>query len=65
MKQAASRRKNVKIIIVPTYDDSRAKIALWNDPQIIIVPTYDDSRAKIALWNDPLVNICRYRLVLI
>ena len=23
----------VKIIIAPTYDDSRAKIALWNDPQ--------------------------------
>ena len=22
----------VKIIIAPTYDDSRAKIALWNDP---------------------------------
>ena len=21
-----------KIIIAPTYDDSRAKIALWNDP---------------------------------
>ena len=24
----------VKIIIAPTYDDSRAKVALWNDPQI-------------------------------
>ena len=36
------------------YDDSRAKIALWNDPQIIIIaPTYNDSIAKIALWNDP------------
>ena len=23
----------VKIIITPTYDDNRAKIALWNDPQ--------------------------------
>ena len=23
----------VKIIITPTYIDSRAKIALWNDPQ--------------------------------
>ena len=28
MEQAVSRRKNVKIIIAPTYDDSRAKIAL-------------------------------------
>ena len=44
-------------IITPTYDDSRAKIALWNDPQIIITPTYDDSRAKIALWNDPQIII--------
>ena len=42
-----------QFIIAPTYDDSRAKIALWNDPQFIIAPTYDDSRAKIALWNDP------------
>ena len=32
MEQAVSRRKTVKIIIAPTYDDSRAKIALWNDP---------------------------------
>ena len=31
MEQAVSRRK--KIIVAPTYDDSRAKIALWNDPQ--------------------------------
>ena len=31
MEQAV--RENVKIIIAPTYDDSRAKIALWNDPQ--------------------------------
>ena len=31
MEQAVSRRKKVKIIIAPTYDDSRAKIALWND----------------------------------
>ena len=37
--------------------DSRAKIALWNDPHIIITPTYDDSRAKIALWNDPQIII--------
>ena len=29
-----SRRENVKIVIAPTYDDSRAKIALWNDPQV-------------------------------
>ena len=48
---------DTQIIIVPTYDDSRAKIALWNDPQIIIVPTYDDSRAKIALWNDTQIII--------
>ena len=48
MEQAVSRTKKVKIIIAPTYDDSRAKIALWNDPQIIIAPTYDDRRAKIA-----------------
>ena len=32
MEQAVSRRKKVKIIIAPTYDDSRAKIALWSDP---------------------------------
>ena len=32
MEQAVSRRKKVKIIMAPTYDDSRAKIALWNDP---------------------------------
>ena len=57
MEQAVSRRKKVKIIITPTYDDSRATIALWNDPQIIITPTYDDSRAKIALWNDPQIII--------
>ena len=44
-------------VIAPTYDDSRAKIALWNDPQIIIAPTYDDSRAKIALWNDPQTGL--------
>ena len=62
MEQAVSRRKKkIKIIIVPTYNDSRAKIVLWNrlsvvmkEIKIIIVPTYDDSRAKIALWNDPL-----------
>ena len=35
MEQAVSRRKKVKIIIVPTYDDSRAKIALWNHTLII------------------------------
>ena len=46
-------KEKVKIITAPAYDDSGAKIALWNDPQIIIAPTYDDSRAKIALWNDP------------
>ena len=34
MEQAVSRRKKVKIIIAPTYDDSRAKIALWNDPMV-------------------------------
>ena len=32
MEQDVSRKKNVKIIIAPTYDDSRTKIALWNDP---------------------------------
>ena len=53
MEQAVSRRKKVKIIIIPTYDDSRAKIALWNDPQIIIAPTYDDSRAKICFVERP------------
>ena len=35
MEQAVSHREKVKIIIAPTYDDSRAKIALWNDPQIV------------------------------
>ena len=34
MEQAVSRRKKIKIIIAPTYDNSRAKIALWNDPQV-------------------------------
>ena len=33
MEQAVSRRKKVKIIIAPTYVDSRAKMALCNDPQ--------------------------------
>ena len=32
MEQPVSRRKIVEIIIAPTYDDSRAKIGLWNDP---------------------------------
>ena len=32
MEQAVSRSKKVKIIIAPTYDDSRAKITFWNDP---------------------------------
>ena len=32
MEQTVSRRMKVKIIIAPTYDDSRAKIALWNNP---------------------------------
>ena len=50
-------QEKVKIIIAPTYNDSRAKIALWNDPQIIIAPTYDDNKAKIALWNDPQIII--------
>ena len=57
MEEAVSRRKKVKIVIAPTYDDSRAKITLWNDLQIIIAHTYDDSRAKIALWNDPQIII--------
>ena len=52
MEQAVSRTKKVKII-APTYDDSRAKIALWNDPQIIIAPTYDDSRSKIISGTTP------------
>ena len=34
MVQAVSRKIKVKIIIAPTYDDSRAKIALWNDPRV-------------------------------
>ena len=28
--------EKVKIIIAPIYDDSRAKIALWNNPQFVI-----------------------------
>ena len=39
------------------YDDSRVKIALWNDPQIIVAHSYDDDRAKIALWNDPQIIV--------
>ena len=35
MEQAVSHRKKVKIIIVPTYDVGRAKIALWNDPLVV------------------------------
>ena len=31
-----------QIIIAPTYDDSRAKIALWNDPQMAEVGAQDD-----------------------
>ena len=34
MEQAVSRKEKVNITITPTYNDSRAKIALWNDPQI-------------------------------
>ena len=26
----------VKINLAPTYNDSRAKIVLWNDPQVIL-----------------------------
>ena len=33
MEQAVSCKEKVKIIVAPTYDDSRAKMALWNDPQ--------------------------------
>ena len=33
MEQSVSGRKKVKIIISLTYDDSRAKVALWDDPQ--------------------------------
>ena len=40
MEQAASRRKKDKIIIAPTYDDSRAKIALWNEPPDVRVIHY-------------------------
>ena len=47
MEQAVSRRKKVKISIAPTYDDSRAKIALWNDPLGWI------SWVACNTWNGP------------
>ena len=34
MEQAVSRRK--KIIKTPAYNDSRAKLALWNNPQMYL-----------------------------
>ena len=37
MEQAVSRREKVKIITAPTYDDSRAKITLWNDPLVVFL----------------------------
>ena len=34
MEQAVSRREKFRSFIAPNFDDSRAKIALWNDPQV-------------------------------
>ena len=47
MEQAVSRRKKVKIIIVSTYDDSRAKMALWIDPQEFIEADHVTNRTVL------------------
>ena len=40
--------EKVKIIIVPTYDDSRAKIVWWNDPlKIMVMKDHDTITVRI------------------